>query len=391
MTEKLYDLDPYLTEFDTKVTSVKYLGEGEYAVILEKTLFFPEEGGQTPDKGTLNEADVLNVILDGDNILHVTNFAFEIGDNIHGVIDWKHRFSNMQMHSGEHIFSGLVHSLFRYDNVGFHLSDNAATMDYNGKLNDSEIEMLEYRANEIIWSAVPIKAFYPDEASLEKLDYRSKAGIKGDVRLVEIEGVDLCACCAPHVRNTSEVGMIKIVKYENYKSGVRLHFLCGRRAYEDYLGKHRQLSDASSILSVPISDINAGITRLLDEYNDARYTIEAMKRDAVTSQINQYFEHDFDADKQNVISWFLDDTDPSLMKFVVNSLKEMINKRVCVFMGNEENGFRFIIEDDNGGLDIFLNQMKRIFAVKGGGKPTSIQGTVETSRKKLEAFLNNQE
>ena len=271
MTEKLYDKDPYLTEFSATVTGCFINADATFDITLDKTAFFPNEGGQSCDKGTLNGLDVINVELKDDDIVHVVKIFIPEGTVVECVIDSEHRFSNMQMHTGEHIFSGLVHSRFGYDNVGFHLSDNSATMDYNGKLSESDVRELEALANEVIWSDKAVKTFFPAESELETLDYRSKSGIKGAVRLVEIEGVDLCACCAPHVAHTGEIGLIKIVSHESYKGGTRLNYLCGKRALADYSRLFSLESELSKLLNASKGDIYEAVDKLKTALADIEF------------------------------------------------------------------------------------------------------------------------
>ena len=219
-TKKLYDDNAYATTFDAAITAVeKDEDEGFVWLTLDGTLFFPEEGGQSPDRGTINGLAVTDVQIKNDVIRHKVDMGcargegdgcepgggetgFSVGATVHGIIDWEYRYRNMQMHTGEHIFSGLVHSIFGYDNVGFHLSDRTATMDYNGKLSELQLNELEERANRVITDNREVNAWYASEEELARMSYRSKKAIDGAVRLVEVDGVDLCACCAPHVRTT---------------------------------------------------------------------------------------------------------------------------------------------------------------------------------------------
>ncbi|MBQ3773508.1 MAG: alanyl-tRNA editing protein, partial [Pseudobutyrivibrio sp.] len=198
-TEALYDQDAFARDFVGKVISceeVKLEDKIAYKVVLDKTVFFPEQGGQTSDIGTLDEVQVIDVQIEDDVIYHYCLSGFLIGEEVHGVIDWEHRFNNMQQHTGEHIFTGLAHNTYGADNVGFHLSDNTVTLDLNIELSDEQVDYIEKKANEIIASDVAVKAYYPNQHLLGAINYRSKKEINGAVRLVEIEGVDLCACCA---------------------------------------------------------------------------------------------------------------------------------------------------------------------------------------------------
>ena len=280
-TIKLYDKDAYQTTFEAVVLSckecslerrtsnkvagmhkqvvksdcegsidIKEENDTTYEVVLDKTCFFPEEGGQTPDKGSLGEVEVLDVQIQKDNtIIHIVNYSLEEGKTVIGKIDWQHRFFNMQQHSGEHLFSGFVYKNFGYQNVGFHLSNQIVTMDFDGVLTSEQVEVLEWNVNEAITANVEIKTGYPTKEELAQLEYRSKKELDGDIRIVEILGYDVCACCAPHVHRTGEIGIFKIQSVQSYKGGVRISFLCGFRALEEYRKKSKIITELSAILT----------------------------------------------------------------------------------------------------------------------------------------------
>lgn len=204
-TKCLYDKFPYETEFDANVLAVKALKEAQdrYEVILDQTLFFPEQGGQTPDQGWLSvghglrpatKCEVLDVQIRDGVIVHVIEQKLEPGDQVHGQIDWDYRFSNMQQHTGEHIFSGIVHSTFGYENVGFHLSDSVVTMDFDGVLSPEDVTAIETRVNQVIADDLVLEIAFPTPQMLESMEYRSKKELEGQVRIVTIPGVDVCAC-----------------------------------------------------------------------------------------------------------------------------------------------------------------------------------------------------
>ena len=264
-TKKLYDLDAYGTEFEAKVLTceeVKKKDTTGYAVTLDQTLFFPEEGGQSPDQGTINGISVLDVQIKKDVIIHTLAAPVEVGSTVKGKIDWKHRFYNMQQHSGEHIFSGLVHSRFGYENVGFHLSDQTVTMDFNGVLSEADVAEVEYAVNEAIIKNIPIEVTFPTKEELETLDYRSKIEIEGQVRIVTIPGYDVCACCAPHVKRTGEIGMLKVLNVQSYKGGVRISILCGFRALLEFRKKAEVLSELSAKLSANQEGLGEAVDKL---------------------------------------------------------------------------------------------------------------------------------
>ena len=237
-TRKLYYEDAYQTSFTARVLSI----DGR-DVVLDQTLFFPEEGGQSPDRGVLAGYKVLDVQIRDGEIHHILSEkpdnglealspdAEWKGSTVTGVIDWDHRFSNMQQHSGEHLFSGIVHRRFGLENVGFHCSDREVTLDYNGSLTAEQLQAVEREVNAAIVKNIPseVRFLYGEEAKTAV--YRSKLDLSGEVRVVTFAGVDACACCAPHVARTGEIGCLKVVGVQKWKSGVRVNILCGARGF----------------------------------------------------------------------------------------------------------------------------------------------------------------
>ena len=213
MTEKLYDKDSFLKKFTATVLECEPCENG-WSVLLDKTAFFPEAGGQKADTGTLGGARVSDVLIREENIYHITDKPFNVGDVVTGEIDFDRRFDFMQQHSAEHIISGIAHSLYGCENVGFHLSDEIVTLDFDKVLNHEQLLKIEEIANRKVFECVNFCCYYPDDETLSKLSYRSKKELEGDVRIVEIENTDMCACCAPHVKTAAQIGLIKLLDYE---------------------------------------------------------------------------------------------------------------------------------------------------------------------------------
>lgn len=375
MTIKLYEQEGYQTTFQAHVVSCIKKNE-LYDIILDQTLFFPEEGGQTCDQGTLNDVKVHDVQIIDQEIHHYVNDPLK--GKIIGKIDFKHRYTNMQNHSGEHILSGLVKEMFGFDNSGFHLSLNEITTDYSGFLNTKQLEKLEKRANEVILENHPIHCFYPEDTSL--YNYRSKKEINEALRLVEIEGIDCCACCAPHVRSTSEIGLIKILKAIKHKQGVRIWFICGYRAYQDYHQKHLQAMHISQKLSLPSDDLTHGIDRLINENNDLKQEISKLKKQSIDLQIQSLSVQDF-----HLV--FVEELDRSLQLYYCNQLLDLAHRFSAVFVG-KENNYRFYITSHEDAR-LLLENLKEHFEVKGGGKKDMVQGQIQGSKEDVEELLNN--
>ena len=381
---KLYDLDAYATEFDAKVVSceaVTYNNQDVYAVILDRTLFFPEEGGQSPDKGTLDGKTVLDAQIKKDIVTHYLEQPVEAGATVHGVIDWKHRFSNMQQHSGEHIFSGIVHRDYGFNNVGFHLSDNIVTMDFDGVLSAEQVADVEYKVNEAIAKNVEITAAFPSKEELAALEYRSKIEIDGAVRIVTVDGYDVCACCAPHVKRTGEIGMLKVMSVQNYKGGVRISILCGFRALQAFRDKTEVVSSLTSLLSTSQETIVERVTQMKNTIQELKLRLGEVKQNMMFAKI-----YDIPADEKDVIL-FEDDLNTQICRNVVNELVEEHQGINAVFVGNDEEGYRFILGSNVQDCKAVAVNLRDAFNAKCGGSATMIQGSVETTREKLEFFF----
>ncbi len=385
MTIKLYDGFPYESEFDAKVIEIGNDKNGSY-IVLDRTLFFPEEGGQSCDKGTINNVNVLCVKICGDAIFHYVEKPFSIGENVHGKIDFTHRFHNMQMHSAEHILSGLIFERYHFNNVGFHLSDNSATMDYDGVLANDEICALEREVNELIYKGRKIVAGYPSKDELATLNYRSKKELSGPIRIVTIEGIDVCACCAPHVEDIREIGIFKIISCENYKGGVRLNYLAGYRAYE-YLSK--TLNDSLSVsrlMSVKQGEEVPAVEKALDELSSLRFEVVKLRETVLEKEI----EASFDNSETGV---FVAEADCIKLKsFAMLKLHKLYPGVCAFFCGNDSEGYKYIVESGNNGSDAetYVKALAEKFNAKGGGRNGSFQGSVSLTKADVCAMFEKQ-
>ena len=277
MTEKLFYEDSHMITFSAVVTACEKVGD-YYEAVLDRTAFFPEGGGQSADKGVVGGVRVLDVQEKGDCIYHTVEQPLEVGTVVEGTIDWEERFSNMQQHSGEHIVSGIVHATFGYNNVGFHMGKGVITIDFNGPITKEELKDIERRANEAVVQNLDVQVLYPTREELKNLKYRSKIEIEGQVRLVTVPGHDLCACCAPHVKKTGEIGLIKFVGMQNYKGGVRVSMLCGARAIADYEEKSESIKQLSTMLSAPENEVVDEVSRLKAEISEQKYQIAGLQQ-----------------------------------------------------------------------------------------------------------------
>ena len=203
-TVRLFDIFPSESEFEATVLSCAPDEKGNYTVVLDKTLFFPEEGGQACDSGVLGGAEVVHVFEKDRVIYHTVDNPLTTGGFVSGKINFCERFRKMQNHTGEHIVSGLIFKNFGFSNVGFHLGKDIMTADFDGVIDAEQLLLIETLANRAVFECHSVRGYYPSSEELETLEYRSKLDLSENVRIVEIEGVDKCACCAPHVSNTGQ-------------------------------------------------------------------------------------------------------------------------------------------------------------------------------------------
>ncbi len=380
-TIKLYDENAYATDFTATViscTPVKHGDQELYELILDRTLFFPEEGGQSPDQGTISGVEICDVQIKDNVISHFTKTPFDTGATVSGSIDFKHRFSNMQQHSGEHIFSGLVSSLYGFNNVGFHLSDNSVTMDYDGVLTAKDIDLLESKVNEAIYKNIEIITEYPDPNRLSSMDYRCKKELKGAIRIVTIPGYDCCACCAPHVKRTGEIGLLKVIHLQNYKGGVRLHILCGERAVNYFRESLYLIDSLTDAMTTGRENLKDNILSMKKELA----SLSTKLADAKQALLLKEFE-DIPEDKKDV-TIFKEKTDAFIMRNVLNRLTEKHEGYCSFFSGNDEEGYTYFIASKT--LDSRELQKKlSLIGARGGGKPEMVSGSIKAAK---EAIVN---
>ncbi len=380
MTEKLYDIDSSIKEFSATVIDCYKQADG-YVTVLDRTAFFPEGGGQGSDKGFLNETEVSDVQIKEDIIFHYTTKPFKTGEIVNGKIDFERRFDFMQQHSAEHIVSGIAHKYYGLENVGFHLGEDIVTLDFDKPLNREEILRIEALANEAVFKNVRINAYYPDEENLKNLKYRSKKEIEGAVRIVEIEGVDVCACCAPHVKKTGEIGIVKLLGSEKIRGGVRIELKAGKRALMDYNEKYLNIAKISNLLCVKQNESFTAVERLSEQINELKFELNGLKRKMLDAKLENFVpQEDFSA-------LFLG----GLAIKELQSSADFLFKKfggIRAVLSASEDGFCFAVCGDTQPLDDWFLKFKQEFNVKGGGRNGMVQGTVLANAQELEKFWN---
>ena len=381
MTIKLYDQDSHCRAFSARVLTCQAAGEGRWQVTLDQTAFFPEGGGQPADQGTLGGAAVLDVQEVGDAILHTTDAPLSPGDTVQGELDWALRFGRMQCHSGEHVISGLAHSLFGCTNVGFHMGEDAVILDFDKELSPAQLRKIEDRANAIITENRPVTAVYPEPDTLAGLDYRSKLDLTENVRIVTIEGCDVCACCAPHVKHTGEIGLVKLLDAMRHRGGIRIWMAAGKLALRDYQVKQENIAAISAALSVQQPQAAQGVQRILGEMEGLKEALKAARQALVLEKARSLPE------TEGNLCLFQEDLDAGSLRALANAGMEKCSGICAVFTGSDQAGYRYVMGSRTVDLRAQAKAINAALGGKGGGQPTMIQGSVTAGREAILAYF----
>lgn len=381
--KKLYYQDIHQTTFTATVTSCVPNDQGLYLITLDQTAFFPEEGGQVADSGTLNGHTVLDVQIKNEEIYHITTETFLVGSLITGQVNWEQRFDFMQQHSGEHIVSGLVNRDYGYHNVGFHLGLEEVTLDFDGILSLDQLREIEKEANHIIWQSLPIQISYPDKDTLDAMNYRSKKELNGEVRIVEIPGVDICACCAPHVEHTGEIGLLKITGVQSHRGGVRVHILCGGRAIQDYTLHQDSVAAISVLLSSKPEQVAQAVERLQAESQFRKERINNLQAQLLELKIRSLPS----PDTLKHVTLFTDTIDAIAMRNAVNLLTQTYPGYCCLFSGSDTQGYHFVIGSKEKDCRPVAALLRETFQSKGGGSAPMIQGSLKAPAEQITKLI----
>ena len=385
MTERLYYADSKMKRFTATVTSCEAVKDG-YAVTLDRTAFFPEGGGQAGDSGLIGQARVSDTQEKNGEVMHYVNQLLTVGAVYDCAIDWEIRFRRMQNHSGEHIVSGLVHKKYGYNNIGFHMGNDFVTIDFDGELTWEQLAELEREANLAVAANHRISASFPPEEVLKDLQYRSKLELTENVRIVEIENVDVCACCAPHLASTAEVGMIKILDSERRRrggEGVRISMLCGLDAYENAVVTQNNNTEISMLLSAKRNETAAAVHRVMAERDKLKSRVSELSRELAACRAAAI------SPTAGNICIFDSTLDEPALRALINEAVKKCGGVAAVFSGSDDTGFRYIIGSRSVDLRSAAKVINEGISGRGGGSPEMIQGNCTACTETIQKFLSD--
>ena len=259
-------LDATLTTLDTTVQRCTPAPDGTHAVVLARTPFYPEGGGQPADHGHIGEARVLDVQTVDGVVVHRTDAP--VAGDVTARVDAARRFDHMQQHTAQHLLSAIIEDHLGPATIGFHLGENTTTIDLDRSLGSAELAEAADRVNAEIRAARIVRAEVVGLAEYAERDVRSRGlpdGFAGDVRLVGIEGVDLNTCGGTHVATTADLQVLQIVRTERYKGGTRVHFVAGERARESHGAALAREHSLSKALTAGAHDHLPVVRRMLDQ------------------------------------------------------------------------------------------------------------------------------
>lgn len=378
MTEKLYYQNSYIKTFSAHVTGCVPVGEN-FAVILDRTAFYPEGGGQPSDTGVLNLTNVLDVQERDGEIIHITDAPIQPESRVTGGLNWARRFRLMQQHTGEHMVSGIANRLFHADNVGFHMSEKFLTVDWNVRLDNSQVAVVERLANDSIYRNLPVTASFVTEQELKSTEYRSKKELQGPVRLVRIPSCDICACCGTHVTSTGEVGAVKILTVQNYKGGTRITLACGAQAMDDYSVKQNSVAALSNLLSAKSEDVVPAAEHLLRENAELKQELSELRMSVFELKASAIPEG------QGTVCTFENGLSPDDLRRFALILSERCVTAAVFCCG--ESGYRYAISSAKKDVRPLGKRLNETFSGRGGGTAELVQGSLLGSEENIRSFF----
>ena len=381
-TEKLYYQDPYQTTFSARVLTCEP-SKGGCLVNLDRTAFYPEGGGQPADHGVLGGVTVTDVHEKDGVIFHTCSGPVEVGSTVEGSIDWTRRFDHMQQHSGEHILSGLLCSLYDCSNVGFHLGADTVTIDYDRELTWEQVLEAERQANEAIWRDTPAEITFPAPDALAQLDYRSKKELTGQVRIVSFPGADCCACCGTHVRRAGEVGLIKVLSCQKFREGVRLEILCGQRAYR-YLSRiYEQDHAVARLLSVKPQDAFAAVERQNAELTAAKLRMTELEDRLFALRAQSL------AGRGDVLL-LEPPMRPDGARKLADTTARAAGGLAAVFAGERDSYVYALVHAGGADISPLVKRLNSALSGRGGGRNGFAQGSVQADRSAILDFFHKE-
>lgn len=379
MVEQLYYKDQYIKKFNANIIEIKEV-EGKIQVVLDKTAFFPGGGGQSCDLGKIGDTNVINVLEEKNNIIHVLDKKPKELENIKCEINWSRRFDGMQQHLGQHVLSGCFYSLFNINTCGIHLGKEVSTVDLIGEVSKEQIKLAEKKANEIISNNHKVEFLITNRKEAKTMGLRRELVAKDEsIRIVKIEDLDINACCGIHPNSTLELQLIKIKNFEKHKGNTRIEFLAGSRAVDDYIQRTEVLSKICNYLSAGDEEVLKTITNMNDELNELRNENSKIKSALSEYEIKELKETGINKNNIILIKKVYENENMKYLTKITNKIVEENNNVVLLANKNKEKkivNMLFSCSSNLNNLDMgnLLRDAITLVDGKGGGNKVMAQG-----------------
>ena len=377
MTLKLYLEDPYRQTFPANVVEQTEI-DGKPGVVLEQTLFYPTSGGQPHDTGTLNDVPVVDVFEDdGRRVVHLLKEPLTRSE-VEGRINWQRRFDHMQQHTGQHLLSQAFIKICDAETLSFHLGDESCTLDVNrAGLDSATIASVEDLANQIVCENRKVEFHMVAKSELARYPVRKPPAVEENIRIIEIDDFDYSPCGGTHCSRTGEIGIIKIRRYENYKGGSRIHFLCGFRALKDYRNKTAILKQIGDSLSSGEGDLPQNIQKIQDDLKQLRWDHNHLRKQYLNYEAGTLVSECRKLGNINVVEKIFEDRDPQELKILAQSVLENLPSAV-VLLGSKAQGKASLFFLRSEALDMDMGKLMQaacaVINGRGGGRPQQAQG-----------------
>ena len=378
-TRKLYYEDPMQKEFSATVLSCNQTEKG-WQIILDATVFYPEGGGQACDLGTLGDVNVLDVREQGEEIVHLCTAPLEVGTQVTGKIDWERRFDLMQQHTGEHIVSGVLHKHYGCHNVGFHIGAETVTIDFDVLIPADILPQIEKEVNRAIYENLPVTGWYPPEEELKNISYRTKKALNWPVRIVDVPGFDLCACCGVHVPFTGQIGLVKLLSCVKFHEGVRIEMLSGARAFS-YLSRiYEQNKIVSGAFSAKPLETGAAALKMNEMLAAEKFRAIGLQKQVFDSIAAGF------SGKGDVLH-FAQGLEPGAVRELSDRIARQCGGTAAVFSGSDDMGYSVCLVNHNAPVAELGKAMNMALSGRGGGKPGFFQGSVKATEAQIREFF----
>ena len=375
--EKLFYIDSYIKNFTAEIEEVKEVDD-KFHVLLNKTAFFPGGGGQYCDLGIIDNINVLDVYEENDKIYHVLE---KKPNRIHKVkceIDWDRREYGMQHHFGQHIISACFNNEYKAKTVGFHLGKDFSTVDIEGFFKEEDILKIEKMCNEIIRENITVEFLNITKKEAKKLKIKEDLSKLGDnIRVVKIDDIDMNLCCGVHMKNTLDLRVIKIKKFEKYKKATRIEFLCGTKAIEEMLKRENYLNKICKLLSSNEEDAYKSIENLHNKLNEVNKENRRLEEIISNYEVKEIIESAEKINNMNVIVKVYENKTMNYMNKIANKIIEKENNIGLFALKNDDRlNLLFACSKNLEKMDmnILLKDSIKLIDGKGGGSKVLAQG-----------------